>query len=61
MPTPPLLFLAAAGGTVAYFAFGFIVFGALPYLRNEYARYPAVLDHMIIWSSGHWLLHRPLQ
>lgn len=38
----PLLFLAAAGGTVAYFAFGFIVFGALPYLRNEYAKYPAV-------------------
>src|SRR5436305_1881974 len=36
------LVLAAAGGTVAYFAFGFVVFGALPILRREYARYPAV-------------------
>ena len=34
--------LAALGGTVAYFAFGFVVFGALPLLRNEYAKYPAV-------------------
>jgi hypothetical protein len=34
--------LAAPGGTVTYFAFGFIVFAALPYLREEYARYPAV-------------------
>src|SRR5437660_1996522 len=34
--------LAAAGGTVAYFAFGFVVFGVLPLLRREYAKYPAV-------------------
>ncbi len=34
--------LAAAGGFVAYFAFGFLVFGALPLLREEYAKYPAV-------------------
>jgi hypothetical protein len=34
--------LAAAGGFVAYFAFGFLVFGALPLLRDEYAKYPAV-------------------
>jgi hypothetical protein len=36
------ILLAAAGGFVAYFAFGFLVFGALPMLREEYARYPAV-------------------
>ena len=34
--------LAAAGGFIAYFAFGFLVFGALPLLREEYAKYPAV-------------------
>jgi hypothetical protein len=34
--------LAAFGATVAYFAYGFVVFGALPILRNEYAKYPAV-------------------
>jgi hypothetical protein len=34
--------LAAAGGFVAYFAFGFLVFGALPLSREEYAKYPAV-------------------
>jgi hypothetical protein len=38
----PRMALAAAGGTVAYFAFGFLVFGLLPLLRNEYAKYPAV-------------------
>jgi hypothetical protein len=38
----PRLALAAAGATVAYFAFGFIVFGLLPLLRNEYAKYPAI-------------------
>lgn len=38
----PRLLLAALGGTVAYFAFGFIVFGALPLLRDEYRKYPAV-------------------
>ncbi len=36
------LLLAGLGGTVAYFAFGFLVFGFLPLLRNEYAKYPAV-------------------
>ena len=36
------LLLAAVGGTVAYFAFGFLVFGLWPVLRAEYARYPAV-------------------
>ena len=34
--------LAAAGGFVAYFTFGFVVFGALPMLRVEYGKYPAV-------------------
>jgi hypothetical protein len=34
--------LAAAGGFIAYFAFGFLVFGALPMLREEYAKYPAI-------------------
>jgi len=34
--------LAAVGGTVAYFAFGFAVFGMLPILNNEYRKYPAV-------------------
>jgi len=38
----PRLFLSAFGAFVAYFAFGFVVFAALPYLRNEYAKYPAV-------------------
>lgn len=36
------ILLAALGGTVAYFGFGFIVFGWLPFLRNEYAKYPAI-------------------
>src|SRR5436305_9632881 len=34
--------LAALGGTVVYFAFGFLVFGVLPFLRREYAKFPAV-------------------
>ena len=34
--------LAAVGGFVAYFAFGFVVFGALPWLREEYAKHPAI-------------------
>jgi hypothetical protein len=38
----PRLFLAALGGWLSYFAFGGIVFGALPVLRNEFAKYPAV-------------------
>ena len=36
------LALAALAATVVYFLYGGIVFGALPLLRNEYARYPAV-------------------
>ena len=36
------IFLAAFGATVAYFAFGFVVFGWLPLLREEYAKYPAI-------------------
>jgi hypothetical protein len=36
------LLLAGIGGTVAYFAFGFVVFGLLPLLRNEYAKYPGI-------------------
>lgn len=36
------LVLAALAGTVTYFALGFIVFGAMPMVRNEYAKYPAV-------------------
>jgi len=34
--------LAALGGTVAYFVLGGILFGALPSLRKEFMKYPAV-------------------
>ena len=34
--------LAALGGTVAYFAFGFLVFWRVPDLINESRKYPAV-------------------
>jgi hypothetical protein len=34
--------LAALGAFVAYFALGFVFFGALPQLRNEFAKYPAI-------------------
>jgi Protein of unknown function (DUF1761) len=34
--------LAALGGTVAYFAFGFLVMWLLPALINESRKYPAV-------------------
>jgi hypothetical protein len=34
--------LAALGAFVAYFAFGGIVFGLLPSLKNEFQKYPAV-------------------
>jgi len=34
--------LAALVGTVVYFAFGGVVFGALPWLRTEYAKFPVV-------------------
>src|SRR5215831_7668962 len=36
------LALAALGGTVAYFAFGSIVFVSLPVLVNEFRKYPAL-------------------
>ena len=34
--------LAALGGTVAYFAFGFLLFWLVPALINESRKYPAV-------------------
>jgi hypothetical protein len=34
--------LAALGGTVAYFAFGFLLVGLVPALINESRKYPAV-------------------
>ena len=34
--------LAALGATVVYFVLGGILFGALPSLRNEFMKYPAV-------------------
>lgn len=34
--------LASLGGFVAYFAFGGITFGLLPWLKNEYTKYPNV-------------------
>ena len=34
--------LAALGGTVAYFAFGGLVFGLVPILREEFRKYPAI-------------------
>ncbi|HYL93189.1 MAG TPA: hypothetical protein VEW69_08525, partial [Alphaproteobacteria bacterium] len=36
------LLLAALGGTVASFAFGFLVFWLVPALINESHKYPAV-------------------
>jgi hypothetical protein len=36
------LALAALGGTVAYFAFGFLVFWLVPALINESRKYPTV-------------------
>ena len=38
----PRILLAALAATVAYLAFGSVVFGVLPLVRNEYAKYPAV-------------------
>jgi len=34
--------LAALGAFAAYFVFGFLTFGLLPSLRNEFLKYPAV-------------------
>jgi hypothetical protein len=36
------IFLAAVGGFVAYFVSGGIAFGLLPWLKNEFMKYPAV-------------------
>lgn len=36
------LALAALGGFVVYFAFGFLLFAALPSMKSEFAKYPAV-------------------
>jgi hypothetical protein len=36
------ILLASLCAFVAYFIYGGILFGALPWLRNEYAKYPAV-------------------
>jgi len=36
------LALAGLGATVAYFAVGFLLFGLLPQLRTEFAKYPAI-------------------
>jgi hypothetical protein len=34
--------LAALGGFVAYFVLGGVIFAALPWIKNEFHRYPAV-------------------
>ena len=36
------ILLAAVGSFVAYFAIGGLAFGLLPWLKNEYMKYPAV-------------------
>ena len=36
------ILVASLCAFVAYFIYGGILFGALPWLRNEYAKYPAV-------------------
>ncbi len=36
------LALASLGGTVAYFAFGFALFAALPAMKTEFMKYPGV-------------------
>jgi hypothetical protein len=36
------LALASLGATVAYFAFGFAMFGALPAMKTEFIKYPNV-------------------
>jgi hypothetical protein len=38
----PRVVLASVGGFVAYFAFGAVVFGVIPQLREEFAKYPSV-------------------
>jgi len=36
------ILLAAVGGFVAYFVIGGVAFGVMPWLRNEFLKYPAV-------------------
>jgi hypothetical protein len=38
----PRVALAACGAFVTYFALGWLLFGLLPQMRNEFARYPAI-------------------
>jgi len=38
----PRLVLAFVGATVAYFAFGFAMFAALPAMKSEFMKYPDV-------------------
>lgn len=38
----PRIALAALGGFVAYFIFGGITFAAMPWLKKEFMKYPAV-------------------
>jgi hypothetical protein len=38
----PRLALASVGGFIVYFGFGALVFGLIPQLREEFAKYPAV-------------------
>lgn len=38
----PRIALAALGGFLVYFAIGGVLFGALPAMRSEFAKYPAV-------------------
>jgi hypothetical protein len=34
--------LASLGATIAYFVFGFVMFGALPAMKSEFMKYPNV-------------------
>ena len=36
------IFLAAVGSFVGYMVFGFVAFGMLPVLRDEFQKYPAI-------------------
>jgi hypothetical protein len=38
----PRIMVAALGGFVAYFGLGGLLFGAIPLLRNEFLKFPAV-------------------
>jgi hypothetical protein len=54
--------LAALGAFVAYFVIGGIAFGAIPSLRNEFLKYPAIyrpkegqMSHMPLGMAGMFL------